>query len=748
MDYLKQYKSFVSSYYLSEGVRITIGVTLPAVVLSYFNNLSAGIIVSLGALCASMPDNAGPIHHRRNAMMVCDAVVFFVALVTGYASGNLATLGITISVFCFVFAMIGVYGSRATSIGLAALFVMVLNIDRQNQGWDIFLNAVYILAGGVWYTILSLSLNSFRPYRLAQQALGESIEATAAYLRIKASFYEKNDDFTGPYNRLLDKQIEVHQMQELVQELMFKSRDIVRESTATGRILVMAFLDVVDLFEKIITSHEDYRALHAQFDNTPILEKYQQVLLSMALELDEIGIAVKSAKPYLQNGALGTEIVGLRAYFTAFRDEHRSADNVEGFISLRQILDSIEDIATRIYTLQSYTTYDKKIITQSPDKIDYEEFIVHQDIEPELLKENLTLHSSIFRHSLRLCIATLAGLVVSKFFSFGHSYWILLTIIVIIKPAYSLTKTRNAARLWGTLVGAFIGIVAIYLVKDKTALFVIMILFMIGAYSFMRTKYLVFVSLMTPYILLLFHLLNPDNFKIVITDRLIDTAIGSAIAFLANIFLFPSWEHEQINEYLLKMISDGLKYFDDVTAPLVNEQRSPTEYKLSRKNAFVALANLSDGFNRMLSEPKSKQKNIRDLHQIVVSSHMLTSHIATLSYYNQPIAQKRYLHDFSGPVNAIKVKLENVIAILSSHSDDKNRFEDSAPWRLFNITVNTLIETRKKELQNGILESETRRELSAVKPIADQFNFIMNIATVLEKLSVALEHTPGVKSLA
>jgi hypothetical protein len=248
---------------------------------------------------------------------------------------------------------------------------------------------------------------------------------------------------------------------------------------------------------------------------------------------------------------------------------------------------------------------------------------------------------------------------------------------------------------------------------------------------------------MTPYILLLFHLLNPDNFKMVITDRVIDTAIGSAIAFIANIFLFPSWEHEQINEYLLKMITDGLKYFDDVTAPFLNKQRSATEYKLSRKNAFVALANLSDGFNRMLSEPKSKQKNIRDLHQIVVSSHLLTSHIATLSYYNQPIAQKSYLEDFSGPVNAIKIKLENTIAILSSNFKDKNRLEDELPWRLFNSKVSTLIETRKKELQSGILESETRKELSAVKPIADQFNFIINIATVLEKLTAALEFTQG-----
>lgn len=738
MDYLRQYKSFINSYYLSEGVRITIGVTLPALVLSYFNNLSAGIIVSLGALCASMPDNAGPVHHRRNAMLVCDAVIFFVALVTGFASGNQVVLGIIIFIFCFVFGMMGVYGSRATSIGLAALFVMVLNIDRQNQGWNILLNAVYILAGGIWYTILSLSLNSFRPYKLAQQALGECIQSTAGYLRIKASFYEKGDDFTERYAQLLDKQIEVHQMQDLVRELLFKSRDIVRESTPTGRILLVAFLDIVDLFERIITSHQDYNALHVHFDNTELLEKFRYTILFMAEELNEIGIAVKSTEPYLQNDELHSRMMELREYFIAFRDEKRTAENVESFISLRQILDSIEDIAARIYTLESYTTYDKKISVQAREKINYKEFIAHQDFEPGLLSENLTLRSNIFRHSLRLCIATVAGFIASKFFSFGHSYWILLTIIVIIKPAYSLTKKRNYERLWGTVAGALIGIAALYLIKDKTALFVVMILFMIGSYSFMRTKYLVFVSLMTPYILLLFHLLNPDNFKMVITDRIIDTAIGSALAFLANIFLFPSWEHEQINDYMFHMLTDARQYFTDAVASFLNKPVSATEYKLSRKNAFVSLANLSDAFNRMLSEPKNKQKNIRDLHQLVVSSHMLTSHIATLSYYAQPLTKKNYSYDFSAAANAIQAKLSNAMAFLSGNQKNGDIVVDENAWRFLNNKVTELTEKRKKELQHGIIESETKKELSALKPIADQFNFIMNIATSLEKLSTSL----------
>jgi uncharacterized membrane protein YccC len=48
---------------------------------------------------------------------------------------------------------------------------------------------------------------------------------------------------------------------------------------------------------------------------------------------------------------------------------------------------------------------------------------------------------------------------------------------------------------------------------------------------------------MTPYILVLFHLLNNANFQSIITDRVIDTVIGFVIAFIANLLILPAWEH-------------------------------------------------------------------------------------------------------------------------------------------------------------------------------------------------------------
>jgi len=235
MDYVREYKRFINSHYLNGAIRITAGITLPAILLGYFHNLSTGIVVSIGAMCVANTDNPGPIHHRRNGMIACILFIFFVSLVTGWVNGSPLWTGLIVLVFCFVFSLMSIYGNRAGSIGLNSLLVMVLMIDYRRHGWDVLYNALFIAAGGLWYTVLSLLLYSFRPYKLVQQALGDCVQATAEYLRIKASFYSRHVDYDKSYRQLLDSQVGIQAKQDLLRELIFKSRKIVRESTHTGR---------------------------------------------------------------------------------------------------------------------------------------------------------------------------------------------------------------------------------------------------------------------------------------------------------------------------------------------------------------------------------------------------------------------------------------------------------------------------------------------------------------------------------
>ncbi|MES2371718.1 MAG: FUSC family membrane protein [Bacteroidota bacterium] len=741
MDYLKQYRSFISSHYVGEGVRITVGVLVPVLILGYFDLLSIGLAMGLGALCVSITDNPGPIHHRRNGLLVCALLIFVVAIVVSLVQQVHWLFMVLLPVCCFAFSMIGVYGARATSIGIAALFVLVLQTEHHYTGWQIFYNALYILAGGSWYILLSLFVNSIRPYKITQQALGEYVMATADYLKARAVFYDIGTDKEKNYTEILRTQIIVQEKQTLVAELIFKTRSIVKESTHTGRVLMMVFMDTADLFEVAMTSHQDYEKLHKYFDDTEILTEYRHLIITLADELDEIGIALKSGRRSGYDKRIDAELIEERKHLKELRLQKLRPENLDGFISLRHILDSIDEIATHIRTLHYYTSYDPKLRRKKINTPDPEDFIIHQPVDLQLIIDNFSLRSNIFRHSLRISAAALFAYIMAEFFPLGHSYWILLAVIVILKPAYSLTRQRNIERLSGTIIGASIGALVLYLVKNETAIVILLAIAMIGAYSFMRKQYFVSVVLMTLYLLLMFHLLDPKDFRSIMIDRVIDTGIGSVIAIVFGYLIAPVWEHERINEYMSEALKDIIKYYQIITATFTGQPVDKQDAIVVRRNSWVSLANLSDTFTKMLSEPKRKQKNPEQLHQFVVANHMMASHIATLSYYADTVQPEYITEDYRPLITATLQALQQSLDTLEGKEKAKDLIIKTDPEqiRLLGQRINALVSQRQEELKQGQLETSTRKTLSDFKSITDQFYFIYKIAVDVEKVSLKLQ---------
>jgi uncharacterized membrane protein YccC len=72
----------------------------------------------------------------------------------------------------------------------------------------------------------------------------------------------------------------------------------------------------------------------------------------------------------------------------------------------------------------------------------------------------------MFRHSFRLTIAILFAWA-GNIFEIQNTYWILLTIIVIMRPSYGLTKERSKDRIIGTFIGAAVAF-GIVLVTHNT----------------------------------------------------------------------------------------------------------------------------------------------------------------------------------------------------------------------------------------------------------------------------------------
>lgn len=634
-DKLASIPYFFFSQALSDGIRITFSILAPVIFLRHVGHFEEGLAISLGAICANIPDIPGPMFHKRNGLFFACGLIFISSLISGVFHYNIILTGIILAIATFIFTMFAAYGVRASAVGSAALLVMILSLNNSEKTFhEVFVHSFLILGGALWYSCISLLLSTMRPYRMTQRALGDCIRETAKFLMIKANFYDLRTRLEINYRDLLAQQVIVNEKQDALRELLYKTRQIVKDTNGSGRILMLTFVECIDLYEQITASYYNYQSIRQKYKNTGMLERIASLIRHMSLELNNIGFAIQSNLPYRQRPRLAKDLEALRQEIETAKDKYQDAP------TLIKLTENLDTVYQHIIELSKY--FDAAQHRKNDRHIEHKPFINHQDYTFEVLKDNLTLNSSAFRHSLRVTIACIIGFTVAHLLNNGHhGYWILITVVFIMKPAFSLTKKRNIQRLAGTATGGIIGLLILHFFNDPTIEFIFLLVLMLGTYTFMRINYIAMVIFTTPYVLILFKLLG-TGYVTVIQERIIDTGIGCAIALVAGYLLFPKWEAEELEDHLQNVLKANLNYLNNFVRSLSGSKTDLLNYKIARKEVFLRSANLSAAFQRMLSEPKKKRNNSETVHEFVVLNHILSSNIAGLSFENRNETQVKY----------------------------------------------------------------------------------------------------------
>src|SRR4029079_13823155 len=114
------------------------------------------------------------------------------------------------------------------------------------------------------------------------------------------------------------------------------------------RILLKIYLDVSDLFESIMSTHSEYKVLHGTFDTTGILKEIKSHILSLADELENIALAVKTGASSVAKPGEVAKLQETRKHFESMRLNFMTGKNVENFISLGRILQNLEELTEKI----------------------------------------------------------------------------------------------------------------------------------------------------------------------------------------------------------------------------------------------------------------------------------------------------------------------------------------------------------------------------------------------------------------
>ena len=677
----REISHFFYSQYFAEGLMITLGCIIPLLVCVYLGYANEGTLISFGALLIGLSDTPGAPSHRRLGMLstIGLGILTYSLIVSINFSISLTT--IAIALLGFFFAMFAVFNARASTVGTMCTLLMLFNVQHSVNAGNVWLNLIFVIAGGMWYMLISMWSLQIRPYRIAQQELAESIRYVADYIRLKADFYDPNIDIDKNYLKLIEKQVEVNKHQESVRDTLFQSKRSIKDTTKIGRYLTLIFSDIVDLFEQSLTTQYDYNAIKVAYSQYGVLVPFKHAILKVTNELDNIAYAINANRLPKPTYAFENDMNHLRESVEKLDKQGVNT------IPLKKVMINIRTIIKYLENIYSYnsTNVGPNIPKEEIDSAS--QFITRDQIDWKKFKSNLSLQSSAFRHAIRVGVVLSGTYLTLNLINFNPNgiYWTLLTILVILKPGFGSTQERNAQRLIGTLIGGILGAVVIFTIDDVTIRFIFLIFFFLSGYSLFRINYIVAVMFITPYILIMLSFHGTDTLEMV-TERIIDTFLGGVIAFVSSYVILPNWESFQFRDNMRSLLIANYNYLAQAIRILAGEQPTITAYKLSRKEVYIASANMGSTFQRMLTEPKWRQKYTQEVNRFVILDHILSSHAANLLTQVQDADMDCYTREHVRLLKKTLTHLLKSIALLPS-PDDERKFDPDENFPDLNVAT-------------------------------------------------------------
>jgi uncharacterized membrane protein YccC len=564
MRYSLEIKKFIYSQYFFGGLRIALGVSLPAVLmLIVFHNRELGFTIATGALGASVVDMPGPLKYKHNEMLACTVIGFLSALATGIASAHPVTLWLTVVPLTFVLSLVVVYGNRWPQISFATLFMMIVTLEEHFTPMEALINASWILLGGLWYTYWATFVSRLLVYRIERQALAESVFSCAEYLIARSAFYDPEADIDECYRRLIEKQIVAVERQDAARDIVLRNLPKLRTGKLDPRrvMLFNLFINVVDLHEMFVGAHTDYPLVRNTFGGSDILIFYRDLMRKAGLDLEDIGLAVLQHRPARARISVKAELRAIEYELDQMRRHQVPQKNPEAYSAVSAAFRRLWSATRLIDKMRRHTRHDPGL-TETEIRVHptLSHFVSSRRVSFMQIFSNLTMASPSFRHALRVTIAVGVGFWLGRVLPLTNAYWIVMTTVIILKPGYSLTKQRNVQRIIGTAIGCAASVALILVVKQPELLLIIMFASMVMSYSLLLFNYTASVAFTSAFVLLLFHLLAPGSMRL-IGERAIDTAVGSAIAIAAS-HLFPYWEYRLMGKLVDDMIAATRNYLE------------------------------------------------------------------------------------------------------------------------------------------------------------------------------------------
>lgn len=208
----------------------------------------------------------------------------------------------------------------------------------------------------------------------------------------------------------------------------------------------------------------------------------------------------------------------------------------------------------------------------------------------------------LFRqHAVRLMACMAVAGILTDVVVLERSYWVQLTIAIVLKPDFGSVFGRALQRAGGTVIGVFAGGALVTVVPYGPWILLPLALFAALMPLGQQYNYGLFTAFNAPLVVLLVDLLTRGGWDLV-WARMLDTVLGCLIVLIVGYAPWPSSWHARVGIRFADAVDTTRAYLEHALADGPDSER--------RRATYRALSDLRTVFQRALSEPRAVSRRV------------------------------------------------------------------------------------------------------------------------------------------
>ncbi|AKO44788.1 YccS family putative transporter [[Haemophilus] ducreyi] len=621
----------------------------------------------------------------------------------------------------FILVMMGAVGQRYSTIAFGTLIVAIYTSLTYMPEHPWYSNIILILVGTLIYGLVSLLVYLCFPNRIAQENLAKAYDALSLYLQAKSEFFDPDDDDLAAKQFALAKaNQQVTQAFEQTRVSLFYQLKRNSRKTRTNQLLQDYFI-AQDILERASSSYYQYHELFQQLRNSDLMFRFQRVMELQAIACQRVAIALRQNSGYQHCGRSEKALQGLLN--SLHYHQERGLANAHRWLLIAENLLHIEYQFSRIWQLTNVADISKE--KEKSARLTDKNVSGFKNMLAAV-REQLTLSSQLFRHAVRLSIVVFIGSLIVQLAELdSKGYWILLTAIFVCQPNYSATQKRVVERVIGTVLGVFGGFLFQYLSPNLEAQLGLIAVTGSAYYFFRISNYGFSTFFIT---LLLFVSLDVAGLgaQNALLPRLLDTLIGTALAWVGVAYIYPDWKYLNLHRNLTHTLQASSQYLRHIIVQLQFGYNDRLAYRVVRRDVHNHLSELSAVINNMHSEPQKYRSALQFAPQLLNTTNTLLSYISALGNYRSESEELSHNIHFSAVFFS---KGKQVIDILDAiiHSDDRQVDQAQLTQRL------TTIKHALKQFENEQQHSQDKLALLLIQQLLMIVQLLPHLLTLVKE---------------